>query len=181
MTKLILLIGLPGSGKSYLVKQIISQFPEIHLVSTDNIRAKLFGDETIQGPWLQIWAEIQHQFQQAVTQQQTLLYDATNAARKQRREIIQLAKDTGITHITALWLDTPLQLCLERNQQRQRNVPEEIILQMAVRLNDCPPSLEDGLDRIVRYTPDGLCTEIANPLSATTEPEQPFLFDRLKL
>ncbi len=181
MTKLILLIGLPGSGKSYLVKQIISQFPEIHLVSTDNIRAKLFGDETIQGPWLQIWAQIQHQFQQALTQQKTLLYDATNAARKQRREIIQLAKDTGITHITGLWLDTPLQLCLERNQKRQRNVPEEIILQMAVRLNDCPPSLEDGLDRIIRYTPNGLCTEIANPLSATTEPEQPFRFDRLKL
>ncbi|HEY9811109.1 MAG TPA: AAA family ATPase [Halomicronema sp.] len=181
MSKLILLIGIPGSGKSYLVQQILSEFPEFYLISTDHIRAKLFGKEEIQGPWLKIWAEIQNQLQQAISEQKTILYDATNASRKQRREIIELAKNTGITHITGLWLDTPLSLCLERNQQRQRQVPQEIIQQMAVRLNDCPPSLEDGLDRILRYTPDGLSTEIPIPAPATTEPEQPFRFYRLKL
>lgn len=161
MTQLILMIGLPGSGKSYLAQYLITDCPRRQLISTDAIRAKLFGEESIQGPWLLVWREVQHQFQQARIHAPSAIYDATNAARKQRREAIVLAREAGFTHITGLWLETPLKVCLQRNRQRGRQVPEEVILRMHRQLSDAPPALQDGLDQLIRWSPAGISTEIA--------------------
>jgi predicted kinase len=123
-------------------------------ISTDAIRAHLFGDEAIQGSWLKIWLEIRREFQEAVSQISSgeiefALYDATNVVRKQRRQAIALARKMGFTDITGIWMDVPIEICLERNQQRLRRVPEEAILRMARRLSGAPPSLEEGLDRLI--------------------------------
>ena len=144
MAQLSLLIGLPGSGKSTLAQQLVSECPQMLLISTDAIRGQLFGSEATQGPWPLIWREIERQFQQAVAADQTTIFDATNAQRSQRREIIALARESGFTQITGLWVRTPVWLCLARNQQRQRQVPQEIILRMYRQLRDAPPSLEEG-------------------------------------
>lgn len=148
-SELFLLIGLPGSGKSTLARQLITACPQAILVSTDAIRAQLFGDESIQGNWMLIWQQIRQQFQQAVHQTPATIYDATNARRCYRREIIQLAQEVGFVKITALWVNTPLHICLERNRQRDRQVPEEVILQMQCYLLDTPPSLAEGLDQVI--------------------------------
>ncbi|MFB2969060.1 AAA family ATPase [Aerosakkonema sp. BLCC-F183] len=166
MTRLIFLIGLPGSGKSSLAQKLVAECPQRLLISTDTIRAKLFGDEAIQGPWFLVWDELTRQFQQAVEQIQLgqakeAIYDATNAVCQQRREAIALARATGFAHITALWLDIPVWLCLARNRRRQRRVPEDVIFRMHERLRSAPPTLEDGLDPILRYYPGVASTEIA--------------------
>ncbi len=159
MVRLIFLIGLPGSGKSTLASQLLDgDFRR--LISTDQIRSHLFGDESIQGSWLQVWLEVRHQFQQTVqqiqqNQFQSGIYDATNAVRKQRRQAIALARRCGFTHITGIWLNTPLALCLERNRQRDRQVPEAIILRMSRRLYAAPPAKDEGLDELIElnHTP----------------------------
>ncbi len=166
MTKLILLIGLPGSGKSSLAQKLVAESQETLLISTDAIRAKLFGDEAIQGNWLLVWRELQHQFQQAVEQIQLgqaeeAIYDATNASCQHRLEALALAREIGFTHITGLWLDLPVWLCLARNRRRQRQVPEDVIFRMYRQLRDAPPTLEDGLDRLLRYYPGVSSQEIA--------------------
>lgn len=176
---LILLIGLPGSGKTTLAQQLITQRPDYRLVSTDRIRAQLFGDEATQGPWLQVWREVQRQFQRSLTEMLQgqafgVIYDATNAARKQRRRVVQLARGVGFSHISYVWLDTPLALCLERNQKRDRQVPEEIILQMQRQLLGAPPGLGEGCDRLIR-----LGAEIAISTAQRTEPDLPNVFDTL--
>ena len=160
MARLILLIGLPGSGKSTLAQQLLAESPRRQLISTDAIRSQLFGNEAIQGSWLLIWREVQRQFQQAVVQishgaVQSAIYDATNAQRRHRREVIALARNTGFTQITGLWLDTPVWLCLARNRRRDRIVPEDVIFRMHRQLRDAPPTLQEGLDRLVRFTEKG--------------------------
>jgi predicted kinase len=150
---LLLLIGLPGSGKSTLAKQLLADCPQRRLVSTDTIRGQLFGDEALQGPWLLIWQEIKRQFQQAVAAKAEVIYDATNAQRSYRREIIALAREIGFTDITGIWVDTPVWLCLARNKQRQRQVPANIIFSMNRQLRDAPPSREEGLDRLICFAP----------------------------
>ncbi|WP_353930138.1 AAA family ATPase [Okeanomitos corallinicola TIOX110] len=155
MTKLILLIGLPGSGKSTLAKKLIAESPQMQLISTDAIRGQLFGAEAIQGSWLLIWQEIERQFRQATTANISTIFDATNAQRKNRREIIELAREIGFTHITGIWIKTPVWVCLKRNQNRDRQVPEEVILRMHRQLRDAPPSLNDGIDEII-YWGDGV-------------------------
>ncbi|PMB12122.1 AAA family ATPase [Fischerella thermalis CCMEE 5273] len=171
MTKLFLLIGLPGSGKSTLAKQLVTQCPQRRLVSTDAIRGQLFGDEAIQGPWLLIWRETERQFQRAIATDSTVIYDATNAQRRHRREVITLARDIGFTHITGIWVKTPVWLCIARNQRRKRQVPEDVIFRMYRQLRDAPPSLEEGLDYLICYSGISQSTEIALTFSATTELE----------
>ncbi len=151
-TRLIILIGLPASGKSTLAGKIVSRYPQCKLISTDAIRAQLFGDEGIQGPWLQVWQEVQQQFHQAVSQTSLAIYDATNAQRRRRKELIYLARQTGFSYITGLWLDKSLELCLERNKLRKRQVPEEVIMKMSRQLTDVLPSCEEGFDRLQRIT-----------------------------
>jgi predicted kinase len=166
MTQLIFLIGLPGSGKSSLARQLVSENQGHLLISTDAIRGQLFGDEAIQGPWFLIWQQLQQQFSKAVLgicerQLETAIYDATNAVCKQRREAIALARETGFTQITGLWLDLPVWLCLARNRRRQRQVPDAVILRMHRQLREAPPSVADGLDRLIRYSLGEISTEIA--------------------
>jgi predicted kinase len=151
MTKLMLLIGLPGSGKSTLAKQLITECPQMQLVSTDAIRGQLFGSEAVQGSWLLIWQEIERQLQQSMMADRAVLFDATNAQRQHRRELINLARKLGFTHITGIWLRTPVWLCLSRNKKRQRQVPEDVILRMHRQLRNAPPTVEEGLDCIVEY------------------------------
>ncbi|WP_341526374.1 AAA family ATPase [Nostoc sp. UHCC 0302] len=159
MTKLLLLIGLPGSGKSTLAKQLLGECPQMQLISTDSIRGQLFGSEAIQGSWLAIWREVERQLQQAIASHRTAVYDATNAQRRHRRELIALARNKGFTHITGIWVDTPVWLCLARNKKRftaaspkeARLVPEEIILRMHRQLRDAPPSLQEGLDCLIHF------------------------------
>lgn len=151
MTKLLLLIGLPGSGKSTLAKKILAECPQLQLISTDAIRGQLFGSEATQGSWLLIWREIERQFQQVIMAGRPAIFDATNAQRRDRRELITLARDFGFTHITGVWVKTPVWLCLARNRKRDRQVPEEIILRMHRQLRDVPPSLAEGLDSLIHF------------------------------
>jgi predicted kinase len=149
MYQLILLIGLPGGGKSTVADKLLAESPHRRLISTDSIREKLFGNENIQGSWQLIWQEIKQQFQEAVDSKSDAIYDATNAQRRSRKEIITLAREIGFTHIKGIWVNTPLLLCIERNKVRDRVVPEEVILRMHRRLEDAPPSLDDGFDELV--------------------------------
>lgn len=157
MARLILLIGLPGSGKSTLAKQLLAEDPQRQLISTDAIRSQLFGDEAIQGSWLLIWREVKRQFQQAIVNisraaVSEAIYDATNAQRRHRREVIALAQATGFTYITGLWLDTPIWLCLARNRQRIHKVPEDVIFRMYRQIRDAPPTLQE-VDCLIHHTP----------------------------
>ena len=174
---LVVLIGLPGSGKSTLAQTLVNDYG-CQLVSTDAIRGRLFGDEATQGPWPLIWQEVEQAFRavtgvrsgQIVLKRRSdaakpltdapspeishTLYDATNAARRQRQEVIQLGRRCGFRQITGLWLDVPLALCLERNRRRDRQVPEAIIEQMHRRLTAAPPSLSDGFDTLLHLPPN---------------------------
>ncbi|MEW6498442.1 MAG: AAA family ATPase [Cyanobacteriota bacterium] len=150
MTKLLLLIGLPGSGKSTLASRLCVEYPGSQLISTDIIRAQLFGSQEVQGPWPLVWREVEQQFKQAVAHSSVAIYDATNAVRRYRKEAIALARVTGFTHIIGLWWDTPLCVCLERNKKRDRYVPEEVILQMHSSLFNAPPILKEGFDYLIR-------------------------------
>jgi predicted kinase len=152
---LIVLIGLPGSGKSFLARQWVAQCQKRRLIATDTIRSQLFGAEAIQGDWLKVQQEVERQFRQVVLEMEQgevcgAIYDATNAVRNQRHEAIALARTCGFTQIIGLWLDVPLELCLERNQQRDRQVPESVILHMHRSLCDAPPDILDGFDQVIQ-------------------------------
>lgn len=155
MIRLFFLMGLPGSGKSTWANALLNEYRDRCLISTDKIRFDLYGDEAIQGHWLQVWQEVERRFIKAANQIQqgersAAIYDATNVVRKQRRDAIALARKSGFTHLTGIWLDTPLWLCLQQNQQRDRQVPPDVIERMSRRLQGAPPSRLEGFDSLIK-------------------------------
>ncbi|XGW00190.1 MAG: AAA family ATPase [Leptolyngbya sp. BL-A-14] len=152
--RLVLLVGLPGSGKSSFAAALVRRCPQRRLIATDAIRSHLFGDEATQGHWLKVWQEVDRQFQQTVQQiasgqVQEAIYDATNVVRRDRRRAIAIARACGFTTVMSVWLNTPLPICLERNRQRERQVPEAVIFRMQRCLISAPPALDDGCDRLL--------------------------------
>jgi predicted kinase len=151
---LMLLIGLPGSGKTAFSRSVLADYPTARAVSTDAIRAQLFGDEAVQGPWRQVWQEVDRQLQVAIAlirlgEAAFALYDATNVVRRDRRCVLACVRELGFQQITGVWLNTPLEVCLARNRARDRQVPEAVMLRMARRLEGAPPSLSEALDHLV--------------------------------
>jgi predicted kinase len=131
MASVIILIGVPASGKSNLAEQMLrtsSQnnrsltYGQTQLISPDRIRAELYGSPANQGSWSEIWMQVQQEFANAAKSQQSVIYDATNYKREYRKNIIDLAKDHGFKPITGIWLDVPLWICLSRNDLRDRVV-----------------------------------------------------------
>jgi predicted kinase len=151
---LVLLIGLPGSGKTTFARSLLADNPTARIVSTDAVRAQLFGDEAVQGSWRQVWQEVDRQLQIAIGliclgDAAFAIYDATNVVRRDRRCVLARAREIGFRQITGVWLNTPLNVCFIRNRGRDRQVPEAVMLRMARRLEGAPPSLSEALDHLV--------------------------------
>lgn len=149
MSQAIILIGIPASGKSTLAQQMLRSHPSAYVyTSPDQIRGVLYGDMAIQGEWNAIWSQVLAEMKQAHATGKTLIYDATNYKRKYRKEVIETLRAEGFSHITGIYLPTPLWICLHRNQQRPRQVPETVIVEMHRCLVLHPPQLSDGFDRL---------------------------------
>jgi predicted kinase len=142
-----LLIGLPASGKSTLA-QLLAQQTGGLIVSTDAIRAQIYGDTSIQGDWAEIEAEVFSQIRLAVAHQQSAIYDATNASQTWRVKFLQQTADLPNTRWIGWYLTTPIQLCKQRNQQRDRQVPDRVIDSMATDLKQQPPKTAEGMARL---------------------------------
>lgn len=156
---LLMLVGIPGSGKSTWAADFVASHPRHRLVSTDNLRAALYGDEAIQGDWRQIWQRVLTHWREAIEAigrgaLDGVIYDATNTRRKNRRGAIAAARSVGFTAITLVYFDLPLSLALERNQERSRQVPADVIAAMHRQLQGAPPSVQEGCDRLLVLGPD---------------------------
>jgi len=146
---LLVFIGCPSCGKSTLANELIKQNPNYHIVSTDKARAQLFGDEFIQGNWQQVENEVFRQIKDHINAGHSIIYDATNAKPVWRRELIQKLKQLGEIDIIGLHLQTPLEICKQWNQQRQRQVPESVIEDYDQALQQFPPLPAEGFTTMI--------------------------------
>ncbi|MEO1432621.1 MAG: AAA family ATPase, partial [Cyanobacteria bacterium J06633_8] len=145
------LIGIPGSGKSTFAK-LLSQQGNYQIISTDDIRTKLYGDASIQGDWKQIKIEAIQCIYESLRAGKSIIYDATNFKRALRLEFLQKVKQKlGATHSLpwiAWYLNTPLSTSIAWNQNRDRQVPESVIHRMYEILQNFPPITAEGFKLI---------------------------------
>ncbi|MEB3255696.1 MAG: AAA family ATPase, partial [Synechococcaceae cyanobacterium] len=149
-----LLIGPPASGKTTLAAELAALTGAV-VLSTDRLRAELFGDAAVQGPWREIEALLHQRIRESVAAGVAVIVDATHARRSWRLAITQaLALPAPVAWI-GWWLYTPLGTCLQWNQTRQRPVPEPVIREMAAALADPAfgPSRAEGLAALVAVVP----------------------------
>lgn len=125
MKRLILLVGVPGSGKTTLARKLIKKGFE--RLCADDIRHELYGDAAQQGDAKQVMSVFFKRLENQLEAGRNIVVDNMNVKIEHRKEIIDRAEQFKYSDIQLWVLDTPLTVCLERNKQRQRQVPEEVI------------------------------------------------------
>ena len=121
-----LLIGPPASGKTTLAT-VLAALVGGQVLSTDAIRAELFGDAGIQGPWAEVEAALHNRIREEVAAGVPLILDATHGQRPWRLAITQALALPAPVQWIGWWLTTPLDQCLAWDQARERQAGAEVI------------------------------------------------------
>lgn len=127
MVDFIMMIGLPGSGKSVWARKEAGY--GFHLISSDGYRKDLNGDESIQGDNQKLFQTIHKEIRDRLNNGESVIFDATNINYKHRIHLLDFLKNVTCRK-TAVVMATPINECLERNYQRERVVPEYVIDRM---------------------------------------------------
>jgi predicted kinase len=136
----VLLVGLPGSGKSTWVKG------KQGVLSSDALRELLADDPDIQNIHARVFRVLRDLLKHRLELKRPVTYvDATNLTPSEREPYLKLA-DQFDCKVEAVFFDVPVDECIRRNRGRKRVVPDEVIRKMAERL--VKPSTKEGFSRV---------------------------------
>lgn len=153
MSRLYIVCGIPGAGKSTTIKEkfgteITSQ--DYLIISRDKIRFGLLKDGDA---YFEHEPIVEEMFYKGITKALRLGYDVvadqSSINPKSRKKLIN--KVAGYTEINAIWVDTPIEKCIERDSKRTgwTQVGEKVIKKMAK--DFIPPYEAEGFANIYRW------------------------------
>lgn len=116
-----MLIALPAAGKSTYAKNLMKKDPNIVVVSSDAIRKELYGSEEDQSHNQEVFNEVFKRTRAALANDLHVIVDATNLSRKRR---IAFLKQFNNCEKKATVFAIPFEICCERNNSRERTVPQ---------------------------------------------------------
>lgn len=148
--RLIVLVGVPGVGKSSLAQALINSNPMSVWLSSDKIREQLYGDANCQDNPGKIFEIMQHDSIEALNRGFDVIYDATNITRKSRAGILNLVPKHVRKECFVVW--APIDICVERDKARERTVGKEVIDKMLKRFE--APFYDEGFDEITVHISD---------------------------
>ena len=151
MANLILVCGLPGSGKSTYLSQFKHNM-NCRVVSRDEIRFSLLGEEEAYfSHETDVCNIMWTQINEALAANKNTYVDQTSLNPESRSFLLK--------HITShyelcniIWFNIPTNICLERNENRvgtKTYVPRGVIRRMSQQM--VPPSYNEGFDNIFIY------------------------------
>ena len=129
--KAYIMVGAPGAGKSTYAAKLAKRENAV-VISGDVIRAELYGNENIQGQWVEIHDRIETLVSEAGGK--SVVLDGTHYRSSYRKEAIALLQSYGYSQIEAIVLDVPLERCILQNATRQRGVPRYVLVEMHEKL-----------------------------------------------
>lgn len=145
-----LMVGIPGSGKSTWIQAHVDS--SWIVLSPDTILEQRYNYQWTPERAAEAWAESYRNFGALLIEGATIVWDATLISPMIRAAILHTAKGAGY-RVEAVFCDTSVEICLERNAKRKREpVPESIIRRMADSL--IVPTMEEGFDSIQHIVVD---------------------------
>lgn len=124
--KILMLKGLPGSGKSTYAKELQAQ--GWARVNKDDIRKDFFPDYTHKDEKDVVYIE-DSEIIAELREGNNVVVDDTNFAPKHQKRLEKIAREHD-ADFEVLFIDTPLEECIKRNRKRAKVVPMEAILSM---------------------------------------------------
>ena len=144
--KLIMLVGLPGSGKSTYISE---HYSDINVHSSDAIREELSGDINNQDINKQVFETLHRRVKNDLANGISCCYDATNISWKRRKAFLTELNKINCNKCCYL-IATPFEICLQRNSNRDRVVPYQVIERMYKSFDI--PFYNEGWDNITVVT-----------------------------
>jgi predicted kinase len=145
-------IGIPGSGKSTWVRNNLRVSGKI-IVALDEIRKKRYGffpqnlNDDLES---EVWKEAISQAVSAIEAGNDAVIDSMALTIEFRRKIFKMiaeGTDAKFNKI-AIFIDTPVEVAIQRNYSRQKIVKEETILDMSRHLQE--PTEAEGFQKVIR-------------------------------
>jgi predicted kinase len=126
--RIIMTVGLPGSGKTTWAMEYIKQNPNAVRVNKDTIRSMLYGDRE----WLREMEDFvcsirDYAIVNALLKGHEIIVDDTNLNPQHRERIEQIVAGLGISVVVQDFTDVPLEACIERDSKREKPVGEKDI------------------------------------------------------
>lgn len=146
MSIMYLMIGAPGSGKSYYIKQHLK--PGEIVISRDKIRFEMLEDkDEYFSKEKEVYNEFIKQIDKAIAADATFYVDQTSLNRAARNKLFSRLKYKP-NKIIAVHINTPLDRILTQNAQRTGRafVPESAVINMYNAIEK--PKKEEGFTEI---------------------------------
>ncbi len=141
--KFIMMVGVPGSGKS-TISNDISCCENAVVISSDGIREELYGDPSIQGEASDVFALMHNRVKEYLNLGYSVIYDATNMSRRDRKSALSIVPEYVIKECYVVWAS--IETCIKRDSMRTRTVGEDVIHKMLHRFE--APFYDEGFDKI---------------------------------
>lgn len=153
MKQLIIMCGLPGSGKSTFIENEILERASVQVVCADDVRLSLGHKFTLSAEPM-VHAICQTMVRAHMERGLDVVLDETNVMPVYVRPHIRNAREFGY-HVALYRLMTPAALCKERRLAAEPRYPwGAIIDRMAGNLADHEDELSDLVDVVYRFDAD---------------------------
>ncbi len=120
--RLIILMGLPGSGKSYVASHLQQKYGFITL-SGEDIATKLFGTEKLSGQqYAQVYKTVRQKASELLQQGSSVIIDGTNLKKQFRQQIYDEVK---CDQTILIYLKTDDNVAMDRISKRKNSCSSE--------------------------------------------------------
>ena len=139
MSKMIMMVGCPGSGKSTFAKTMIENNENMVIVSRDEIRYSIVKeDEPYFAREDDVIAEYYYTIAKNLDEGKTVIADATQLNPKGRKKVFTNVKFLAKEPFTVetILFNVPIETCIKRNDFRsgRRRVPHSVIKRMYMQM-----------------------------------------------
>lgn len=151
MNRLVILCGIPGSGKSTYAKELLKLHPEWKYVSRDEVRYEFVSDqEHYFDRETDVYKEFCNRISMHLINGDTVIADATHISKASRIKLMN-SLDIQPDEVIVVVLNTPFQICKERNSKRVgiTRVPDDSMFRMKNKFKSPDARYESYIDKIV--------------------------------